>query len=43
MVGNWEKVGEGIRRKETTFLLPAKQETRTVKEVLKEFRVGYTG
>jgi len=43
MGGNWEKVGEGINVTTLTFLLPAKQETRTVKEVLKEFRIGYTG
>jgi hypothetical protein len=37
------KVREGINVTTLTFLLPAKQEQRTVKETLKEFGVGYTG
>jgi hypothetical protein len=32
-----EKVEEGINVTTLTFLLPTKQETRTVKEVLKKF------
>ena len=36
------KVREGINVTTLTFLLPAKQETRTVKEMLKEFRAWYT-